>query len=125
VIRGISGPADKIVAFGEYDPKKGGNDISPVLFYYSQRQGWNVPDADCSVDHVRRLMDRGATLLAVNSVKNLVTGRVSFPPCEGNPSQGFEEFVALFETVYRDEGFMLLDLRRPRIEPASALPDGP
>jgi hypothetical protein len=123
VIRGISGPGDRIVAFGEYDPKKGGNDISPVLFHYSQRQGWNVPDADCSVAHVRKLMERGATLLAVISVRNLLTKEESFPPCEGNPSQGFEEFEALFETVYRDEGFMLLDLRQPRIEPASALPD--
>lgn len=114
-IRGISGREDRLVAFGEYDPKKGGNDISPVLFYYSGLQGWNVPDADCSVAYVRQLMGRGATLMVVTEVRSLETGEVSFPPCRGNPSGGFREFESLFETVYREDGFMVLDLRRPRL----------
>jgi hypothetical protein len=116
IIRAVSGRNDKLVAFGEYDPKKGGNDISPLLFYYSQLQGWNVPDADCSVAYVRQLIERGATLMVVSSVANLETGAVSFPPCRGNPSGGFDEFSSLFETIHRDEGFLLLDLRRPRVE---------
>ena len=59
-------PSDSlIVTAGEYTVHKGGNDLSPVLFYYSHRQGWILEPDDFDIANVLELVPRGATHLAV------------------------------------------------------------
>lgn len=55
----------RLVVAGEYDVKKGGNDLSPVLFTYAGRPGWSLQPGDLTAARVEALRARGATHLAV------------------------------------------------------------
>ena len=60
-VRQLAGPEAKIVTLGEYTIHKGGNDLSPVLYYFSGLQGWSLQKEDCRPEVVSKLIDRGAT----------------------------------------------------------------
>jgi hypothetical protein len=66
VIRAHSAPGDRIVALGEYTAHVGGNDVSPVLYYYSGRQGWTLNENQLSEQSINDLISKHATLLAVD-----------------------------------------------------------
>jgi 4-amino-4-deoxy-L-arabinose transferase-like glycosyltransferase len=66
VIRSHSVPGDRIVALGEYTAHVGGNDVSPVLYNYSGRQGWTLNEDELSERRIDDLISKHATLLAVD-----------------------------------------------------------
>jgi hypothetical protein len=66
VIRSHSIPGDRVVALGEYTAHVGGNDVSPVLYYYSGRQGWTLNEDELSDKRIDDLIGKHATLLAVD-----------------------------------------------------------
>lgn len=49
-----------IIAAGEFDPHVGGNDISPVLYYYADVRGWTLQPGQCTVQRVEQLAAQGA-----------------------------------------------------------------
>jgi hypothetical protein len=91
-----------LVTAGEYTKHKGGNDLSPVLYYYADRQGWTLQPGEFSLGRVEELVGRGATHLAVeprafgDGVAPLVAG-------------ARDEYELLFESGE----FLLFDLRSP------------
>src|SRR5450755_469005 len=65
-IRSHSVAGDCLVALGEYTAHEGGNDVSPVLYYYSGRQGWTLSEDQLSEQRLDALIRKHATLLAVD-----------------------------------------------------------
>lgn len=60
-IKSFTGPDSKLVVAGEYSVHVGGNDISPVLYYYTGLQGWTLQPGDWQIQYVRDLIQKGAT----------------------------------------------------------------
>jgi hypothetical protein len=58
----------KIIALGEYTIHKGGNDLSPKIYYYSKTQGWTLEKGQWSVEIIEKLINKGATLLAARKI---------------------------------------------------------
>jgi hypothetical protein len=61
-----SSPRDRVIMLGEYDVHVGGNDLSPVTYYYSGLRGWTLQPRDFSMERVEDLIHRGATLFALS-----------------------------------------------------------
>jgi hypothetical protein len=102
-IRKHSGPADKLIAVGEYSIHKGGNDLSPVLYHYSERQGWSLQPDQWTMNHVDGLILRGATLFAATQMSR-----------EPDSKPFLESMEMRFPTLHKDTASetLLLDLRR-------------
>ena len=58
----LSTEQTKIVTAGNYTVHKGGNDLSPVLYYYSGLQGWSLERKDWSLEKIKELKSKGADL---------------------------------------------------------------
>lgn len=58
----------KIVTAGAYTIHKGGNDLSPVLYYYAGVRGWSLQANDWDLSTVDELASAGATLFAAQSM---------------------------------------------------------
>ncbi len=54
---------DKIVTYGSYSIHKGGNDLSPVIYYYSGTVGWSMQEGDLSIEKAQSFKDKGAKLM--------------------------------------------------------------
>lgn len=65
VIREHSHTAAKIIVVGEYTKHVGGYDLSPVLYYYSGRQGWTLTPEQWDLARIAELHARGAELLII------------------------------------------------------------
>jgi hypothetical protein len=65
-IKAHASPGERIVTLGEYTEHVGGNDLSPVLYYYSGLQGWSLDENQISDNRLHQLMQKRATLLAVD-----------------------------------------------------------
>ncbi len=61
-LRSLSTEQTKIVTAGNYTVHKGGNDLSPVLYYYSGLQGWSLERKDWSLEKIKELKSKGADL---------------------------------------------------------------
>lgn len=61
--------SSRLVAIGEYSRHVGGNDLSPVLYYYTGLRGWTLEPGGPNWDRIDSLLDsliaRGATHLCV------------------------------------------------------------
>lgn len=90
-----------VVTAGTYTIHKGGNDLSPVLYYYSNRQGWVLQKNQFSIDYINAYKQKGATLFAAENISR-ESGLKSF--CE--------EIKKNYRTIYHDEalGLLLVDL---------------
>ncbi len=55
----------KLIVVGEYSQHVGGYDFSPVLYYYSNRQGWMLTRVDWNMDKIEALGKKGASLLVI------------------------------------------------------------
>ncbi len=64
-IRQRSSPQDRLVMIGKFDTKVGGNDPSPVTYYYPGLRAWRLELRDWSCGPVETLIWLGATLFAV------------------------------------------------------------
>ena len=63
-IRKHSRPDSRLITAGEYTIHKGGNDLSPVLYYYSRAQGWSLQKGQWDLGYVNELRRKGADLFA-------------------------------------------------------------
>jgi 4-amino-4-deoxy-L-arabinose transferase-like glycosyltransferase len=109
-IRRFAGPESKLVAVGEYTVHVGGNDLSPVLYYYAGIQGWTIQAGGLDLENVQHLIGKGATHLTVMPPPN--------NPTEDSLMRAFIEelkvhYKVLFED-YDDRGRVriLFDLRQ-------------
>lgn len=96
---------DKIVTLGEYTIHKGGNDISPVLYYYSGLQGWTLQKADWNIERIADLVDRGAKYLVAFELYRE-------PESEGLLIQLGRQATILYED--KEKKTMIFDLRNLR-----------
>jgi hypothetical protein len=64
IIKNHAKPGTKIISAGEYTIHKGGNDLSPLIYYYSGFQGWTIQRPQWNIDTVNKLIDKGATIFA-------------------------------------------------------------
>lgn len=99
---------DEIAVLGEYDVKKGGNDLSPVLFYYAGLRGWILEPQQCSASELRRLSDEGATLFAA-----VPTTGGDAVGCGTSPEDGLDSLRRGYPVLEDSDGLLLLDLRHP------------
>lgn len=67
-IKSNSEPGSTIITAGTYTIHKGGNDLSPVLYYYSNRQGWTLQKGQFSIEYFEVLKKKGATLFAAENI---------------------------------------------------------
>jgi len=51
----------KIIAAGAYTINKGGNDLSPVIYYYADVTGWTLSDKEWNLEYVKKLIKKGAS----------------------------------------------------------------
>lgn len=63
IIKKYSDSTSKLVTLGSYSIHKGGNDLSPVLYYYSGIRGWSLQKNDWNEMTVEKLKNKGADLL--------------------------------------------------------------
>lgn len=87
----------RIILAGEYTIHKGGNDISPVTYYYSGLQGWTIQEGEWSQTVIDSLKQKGAGLF----------GALNY-----SREPGLEAFVrsmaARYEVLYDNPGSELL-----------------
>jgi 4-amino-4-deoxy-L-arabinose transferase-like glycosyltransferase len=53
----------KLITLGSYTINKGGNDLSPVLYYYAGLQGWTLQEKDWDESIIEKYRSKGAELL--------------------------------------------------------------
>jgi len=62
-IRKTADSNSKLVVVGENSKHVGGYDLSPVLFYYADLQGWSLTPENWTAEHIEELRAKGATHL--------------------------------------------------------------
>jgi hypothetical protein len=67
-IKKHSEEGNKIITAGTYSIHAGGNDLSPLLYYYSSRQGWTLDKPSLSLEMVEKLRRKGAILMAIENI---------------------------------------------------------
>jgi len=63
-IKKVASDNSKIILAGGYTIHEGGNDLSPILYYYSGLKGWSIQEGEWNETVIDDLKKRGATLLA-------------------------------------------------------------
>jgi hypothetical protein len=105
VIKNNSETGSKIITAGTYTIHKGGNDLSPVLYYYSERQGWTLNKDQYSLDFIEALSRKGAVLFAIQNISR---------------EKELEDFTEVlkkkYKVIFQDNHLelLLLDLKSPR-----------
>lgn len=112
-VRSLSDEDDFIVTGGEYSIHKGGNDLSPVLYYYSNRRGWSLQQDDYTRQTLDDFAARGATLFVARSIKR-----------EDLLLQFVNRMATRYPVLVRndDEGYAILDITRSSEQPAGTEP---
>jgi len=59
---------DKIITLGAYTIHKGGNDLSPVFYYYAGLQGWSLQKGQWNLETAKALMNKGARYLVAHEM---------------------------------------------------------
>jgi hypothetical protein len=102
IIRNNSETGSRIITAGTYSIHKGGNDLSPVLYYYSARQGWTLKQDQFSLDSIEILRKKGAVLFAIENISR------------EKELQFFTEILKKrYKVIYQNENLdlILLDIR--------------
>jgi 4-amino-4-deoxy-L-arabinose transferase-like glycosyltransferase len=92
----------KLVTLGSYTIHKGGNDLSPVIYYYTGLQGWTLQEKDWDELTVEKCIGKGADLLIGYNI---------------NREPGLINFVAKLKKKYfvinenKAEGWLILSLK--------------
>jgi 4-amino-4-deoxy-L-arabinose transferase-like glycosyltransferase len=94
-------PGSTIVTAGAYSIHKGGNDLSPVLYYYSKRQGWSLQNNQFSIDSLEAYKRKGAAFFAAENISR-----------EKELKSFCEELKNKYQIIYQDNSLelLLLDL---------------
>jgi hypothetical protein len=108
-IRKFADNDSKLVVVGEYSKHVGGYDLSPVLFYYSNLQGWTLKPEQWTLEYVESLRQKGATHFAVILPYGYPYDFVYLP------EESYDAFVAemraKYPVLYEYQDQLLLDLR--------------
>ena len=107
-IRRQCNPGSKLITVGEYTIHKGGNDLSPVLYYYAGLPGWTLQRGQWDTGLVEELIRRGATHLAATHL-----GR------EPEALPFIEEMGSTYRVLYERKGRLLIQLP-PTVTPRCA-----
>ena len=67
-LRKYAGEGDKIITLGAYSIHKGGNDLSPVFYYYAGLQGWSLQKGQWNMETAKALMNKGARYLVAHEM---------------------------------------------------------
>ena len=103
-VRKYTNPGDKLIAIREYTCHKGGNDLSPVIYYYTGLQGWTLQSGFWTLTNVESLIAKGANLL-------VVTGMCKDQEVQPFIDQIRKHYWVLYEN--KNPGLLILDLKRP------------
>ena len=93
----------KIITAGEYTIHVGGNDVSPVIYYYSGTQGWTLKKGDWEMSTVDSLLKKGATMF-------VAIGMSREPESLDFIRQMEEKYSRLYKNESRE--MLLLDLTK-------------
>jgi hypothetical protein len=93
-----------LVTTGTYTIHKGGNDVSPVLYYYTGLQGWTLQAGEWDLDRVSELIEKGAT--------HFVAYRMSREPAA---APFLDDIRCRYPVLYenQEKEHLLLDLTKP------------
>jgi hypothetical protein len=108
-IKKYSDENSKLVVVGEYSKHVGGYDLSPVLYYYSDLQGWTLKPEQWTVEYVESLRQKGATHFAVILPYGYPYDFVYLP--EESYDAFVSEMRAKYPVLYEYQDQLLLDLR--------------
>ena len=97
----------RLVVVGEYTSHVGGFDLSPVIFYYSNLQGWILTPEHWTVGDVEALRERGATHFVVAPLYGSGFNNVPIPSYE----LFVNEMKSLYPIIYENQVQLILDLR--------------
>lgn len=67
-VRSITQDNDYIITAGTYTIHKGGNDLSPVIYYYSGKQGWTLQHNSWNLEKVEELRKKGGKVFAATYI---------------------------------------------------------
>jgi 4-amino-4-deoxy-L-arabinose transferase-like glycosyltransferase len=102
-------PQSKLITAGEYSVHVGGNDLSPVLYYYSGLQGWSLQSEDWDIKLVESLINKGATHFIAIRVYNNPDPDTLLGDESGN------QFIMTMKNNYKviseHENFIIIDLQ--------------
>jgi len=106
-IKEISGPNDRLITAGTYTIHKGGNDLSPVLYYYSGLQGWTLKQGEWNKDKIDELKTKGGHIFAATYMLR-----------EPDMEQFVLDLAKKYKVIYyaEDRQSMVLDLRSPPVQ---------
>lgn len=101
-IKKISGLNDRLITAGTYTIHKGGNDLSPVLYYYSGLQGWTLQKGEWNENRINQLKAKGGTVFAATYMLR-----------EPEMEQFVLHLAKKYKVIYyaEDRQSMVLDLR--------------
>jgi hypothetical protein len=109
-IKKYSTNQDKLIVIGEYQKMVGGYDLSPVLYYYSNRRGWNLMPVDWSMDKIEALRKKGGTLLVITPRYGNNPDALNYQAEESTDSI-IKEVKAHYPVLYESQDQIILDLR--------------
>lgn len=98
----------KLIVVGEYTKHVGGYDLSPVLYYYANLQGWTLTPVDWNIDKIDSLINKGATLFVLTPSYDDPTA-VNYQP-EVSTVVLVNELTSKYQVLYSDQGYLILDL---------------
>jgi 4-amino-4-deoxy-L-arabinose transferase-like glycosyltransferase len=102
-------PNSKLVVVGEYSKHVGGYDLGPVLFYYSDLQGWSLTPEKWTAGYVEELRSKGATHLVFILPYGYPYDFIYLPE---EPVEPFiQEMRAKYPVLYEYQDRLVLDLR--------------
>jgi hypothetical protein len=94
-------PEDRLICIGEYTIHKGGNDLSPILYYYSGMQGWTLQQGEWTESRLAELKAKGGRLLAAVETER-----------EPEAAAFVAGLKSKYGVVFEGQGVALLDLGR-------------
>jgi hypothetical protein len=94
-------PESKLITLGEYTIHEGGNDLSPMLYFYSGMRGWSLQSEDCDLNLVGELATKGANTF-------VAMGRSREPKHE----TFLKELKNRYETLYETDEVLILKIDR-------------
>lgn len=100
VIKSHAERNSKLITVGEYTIHKGGNDLSPVLYYYSDLQGWSLQAGEWDTHLIETLIAKGATHFAAVQMSR-----------EPDAEPFLREMKSRYPLLYEKDDMALFDLR--------------
>jgi hypothetical protein len=93
-----------MILAGGYTIHQGGNDLSPILYYYSDLQGWSVQKGEWNAQVIEGYKNKGANLLTATGYSR-----------EKELELFLQKISAQYEVLYhnQEKQLLLIDLTSP------------